>query len=104
LFLAALVRHHRRAVPRDFADKLPARMHGSLRATLLCLRFAGILWRARHDAALPLFRLSGVDEAISVELPADWIAAHPLTVFDLQQEARDLRATGLQFRLNAVAA
>jgi hypothetical protein len=26
-----------------------------------------------------------------------------LTVFDLQQEVRDLKATGLQFRLNAVS-
>jgi exopolyphosphatase/guanosine-5'-triphosphate,3'-diphosphate pyrophosphatase len=103
LFLAALVRHHRRAVPRGFSDKLPTRLHGSLRGTLLCLRFAGILCRSRDDAALPEFRLGVVDNAISADLPADWIESHPLTVFDLQQEARDLKATGLQFRLNAVA-
>jgi exopolyphosphatase/guanosine-5'-triphosphate,3'-diphosphate pyrophosphatase len=97
------VRHHRRAVPRGFSDKLPTRLHGSLRGTLLCLRFAGILCRGRDDGALPRFRLNGVDDAVSAELTADWIEAHPLTVFDLQQEARDLRATGLQFRLNAGA-
>jgi hypothetical protein len=54
--------------------------------------------------ALPAFRLHGGDDAISAELPADWIESHPLTVFDLQQEARDLKATGLQFRVNPVPA
>ena len=29
--------------------------------------------------------------------------AHPLTVFDLQQEARDLRAIGLQLRVEPAA-
>jgi hypothetical protein len=32
------------------------------------------------------------------------VEAHPLTVFDLQQETRDLKATGLLFRLEPVAA
>jgi hypothetical protein len=38
-----------------------------------------------------------------VNFPADWAAAHPLTLFDLQQEARDLKAIGLQLRIDSGA-
>jgi exopolyphosphatase / guanosine-5'-triphosphate,3'-diphosphate pyrophosphatase len=47
LFLAALVRHHRRAIPRGFTDRLPTRLHEPLRMTLLCLRLAAVLCRSR---------------------------------------------------------
>lgn len=99
MFLAALVRHHRRAIPRHFTDRLPARLHQPLRMTLLCLRLACILCRSRDDTAVPALRLSDGDSTITAGFPAQWLEANPLTVFDLQQEARDLKAIGLQLRL-----
>jgi exopolyphosphatase/guanosine-5'-triphosphate,3'-diphosphate pyrophosphatase len=99
LFLAALVRYHRRPIPRDFTDTLPTRMHEPLRMTLVCLRFACILCRSRDDEAIPVFRLSGTDNMMTADFPPDWVAVHPLTLFDLKQEARDLKAIGLQFRV-----
>jgi hypothetical protein len=30
----------------------------------------------------------------------EWAAAHPLTVFDLQQETKDLKSIGLQFQVD----
>jgi exopolyphosphatase/guanosine-5'-triphosphate,3'-diphosphate pyrophosphatase len=103
LFLATLVRHHRRAITRGFTDHLPTRLHEPLRMTLLCLRIGCILCRSRDDAAVPAFGLSVSDNTVTVGLPADWFEAHPLTVFDLQQEARDLKATGLLFRLEPLS-
>jgi len=82
---------------------LPTRLHEPLRITLLCLRFPCILSRSRDDSAIPEFRLSGSDNQITVSFPPDWTAAHPLTFFDLQQEARDLKAIGLQFQLDVGA-
>jgi exopolyphosphatase/guanosine-5'-triphosphate,3'-diphosphate pyrophosphatase len=99
-FLASLVRNHRRAIPRGFADKLPSRLHEPLRMTLMCLRLACILCRSRDDSAIPAFRLSGTDNMMTIGLPRDWVATHPLTVFDLQQEAKDLKAIGLQFHVD----
>jgi len=104
LFLAALVRNHRRGIPRAFTDQLPTRLHQPLRMTLMCLRFACILCRSRDDTAIPAFRLSGRDTTITVSFPADWVSAHPLTMFDLQQEAKDLKAIGLQLRIEAGSA
>jgi exopolyphosphatase/guanosine-5'-triphosphate,3'-diphosphate pyrophosphatase len=97
LFLAALVRHHRRAIPRGFTDLLPTRLHEPLRMTLWCLRFACILCRSRDDAAIPVFRLGAGDNTVTAAFDARWMENHPLTVFDLQQESRDLKAIGLQF-------
>lgn len=100
LFLAALVQNHRRAIPRGFADKLPARMHEPLRMTLFCLRFACILCRSRDDRTSPTFRMSGGDNMITASFPEGWKKSHPLTMFDLRQEAGDLESIGLQFRVS----
>lgn len=100
LFLATLVRHHRRTIPGSYADPLPTRLREPLRMTLFCLRFACILCRSRDDAALPEFRLSGSDNRITVGFPESWAELHPLTMFDLQQEAESLQAIGVRLRLS----
>jgi len=100
LFLAALVRNHRRAIPRSFADQLPTRLHEPLRMTLFCLRFATVLCRSREDEAIPPFRLSGGDSMITASFPEKWAESHPLTVFDLKHETRGLATIGLQFRVS----
>jgi exopolyphosphatase/guanosine-5'-triphosphate,3'-diphosphate pyrophosphatase len=99
LFLAALVRNHRRAIPSDYADKLPSRLIEPLRMTLFCLRFACVLCRTRDDHSIPTFKLSGNDNMITVDFAEDWKENHPLTMTDLQQESENLSAIGLQFRV-----
>ncbi len=100
LFLAVLVRNQRRSIRAGFADQLPTRLHEPLRMTLFCLRFACILCRSRDDEAIPPIRISGSDRTITVSFPEQWKEAHPLTMFDLQQETRDLESIGLQFRIS----
>ena len=100
LFLASLVRYHRRPIPSDYTDLLPTRLHEPLRMTLFCLRFACILCRSRDSQALPDFRLSGSDNRISVVFAADWAEQHPLTLFDLQQESKALAPIGIGFRVS----
>ncbi len=101
LFVAALVRHHRRAIPRDFARSLPGRMHVPLRFTLFCLRFACILCRTRDDLSIPGFSLIASDHDITAFLPAEWQRTHPLTMTDLNQEIQQLRAVGVNLILAA---
>jgi exopolyphosphatase/guanosine-5'-triphosphate,3'-diphosphate pyrophosphatase len=99
LFLAALVRHHRRPIPREYADKLPTRLLEPLRMMLFCLRFAGVLCRTRDAESVPPFMLSGTDNLITVDFPVDWKETHPLTMTDLMQESEQLKAIGLKFRV-----
>jgi exopolyphosphatase/guanosine-5'-triphosphate,3'-diphosphate pyrophosphatase len=100
LFLATLVRFHRRAIPGEYTDLLPTRLHEPLRMTLFCLRFACILCRSRDEASLPEFRLSGGDNRITAAFDDEWMESHPLTLFDLKQEAKQLAAIGLKFNVN----
>jgi exopolyphosphatase/guanosine-5'-triphosphate,3'-diphosphate pyrophosphatase len=99
LFLASLVRHHRRQIPGDYTDLLPTRLHEPLRMTLFCLRFACILCRSRDSQALPEFRLSGNDNRITVMFASDWAEKHPLTLFDLRQEVKTLAPIGINLRI-----
>jgi exopolyphosphatase/guanosine-5'-triphosphate,3'-diphosphate pyrophosphatase len=99
LFLAALVRNHRRRELHHFSKQLPLRMHEPLRMTLFCLRFACILCRTRDDEAIPSFKLSGSDNMITVNFPENWKANHPLTMADLEQESVDLKTIDIQFRV-----
>ena len=103
MFLATLVRYHRREIPKSYTDLLPTRLHEPLRTTLVCLRFACILCRGRDDESLPRFRLSGGDNRVTVGFDDDWMKAHPLTLFDLKQESRALATIGIKFRVNTSA-
>jgi len=99
LFLAALLRAHRRPISGDYADKLPTRLLEPLRIMLFCLRFACILCRTRDAESVPPFMLSATDAMITVDFPADWKERHPLTMTDLRQESEQLKAIGLRFRV-----
>jgi exopolyphosphatase/guanosine-5'-triphosphate,3'-diphosphate pyrophosphatase len=99
LFLATLVRYHRREIARDFARPLPSRLHEALRYTLFCLRLACIFCRSRDDAAIPDFRLSGSAGRFELDLDTEWRREHPLTMADLHRETQALRTIGLQCSL-----
>jgi exopolyphosphatase/guanosine-5'-triphosphate,3'-diphosphate pyrophosphatase len=99
LFLAALVRTHRRPIPGDYADKLPTRLLEPLRILMFCLRFACILCRTRDVDSVPSFMLSATDNMITVDFPANWKERHPLTMNDLRQESEQLQAIGIRFRV-----
>lgn len=99
LFLGALVRYHRRLVPRDYARMLPSRLHEPLRYTLVCLRLACIFCRSREDRAIPEFVLRVNDGTVSLRLPTGWRQSHPLTLTDLHQEVAQLRPIGLHFNM-----
>lgn len=103
LFLAALIRHHRRTVPGRFAEQLPSRLHEPLRITLFCLRFACILCRSREDDAIPDFSLSGHERSINIRFSETWAEQHPLTMADLELEIAMLRKVGLQLNIPQLA-
>lgn len=54
---------------------------------LRLLRLAVILCHRRDSSHQPPFTLQAEDNALSLSLPASWLAANPLTNAELQQEA-----------------
>jgi len=99
LFLAALVGYQRRDIPEDYAARLPKRLVKPLRITLLCMRLAWIFCRTREDEAVPVFRITLVDEVVYLALPAHWMETHPLTIADLEYEKKALQITGLNLQI-----
>ncbi len=99
LFLAALVGFQRRDVPKDYAARLPRRLHEALRITLLCMRLCWIFCRTREDEAIPNFSITLEADRVCLTLSANWMENHPLTIADLEDEELVLRTIGLQLDL-----
>jgi len=102
LFLAALVRFHRRPILGEFAQLLPSRLHLSLKQCLLCLRLACIFSRSRDSMAIPELRLKVSGKKFTIKLPQDWMRTHPLTMHDLQTEALEIRPMGIHLHIQAL--
>jgi len=95
LLLAALVRAHRRKFPPQAFAALPGGRTRARRLAVL-LRVAAVLHRSRSDSIDPEVVARADGDSLSLELPEGWLAAHPLTQADLEQEAAYLRAAGFK--------
>jgi exopolyphosphatase/guanosine-5'-triphosphate,3'-diphosphate pyrophosphatase len=93
--LAMLVRAHRRKFPQEEIAVHSARI---VRLAVL-LRLAVVLHRSRTTSPLPHIDLRADGDKLVMRFPDGWLASHPLTELDLQQEAAYLGAVPLQLEL-----
>lgn len=96
--LAALVRVHRRKFAVEVFDALPPPQRRAAMRLAVLLRLAVTLHRSRTPAGPPVPRVRVEGTGLRVQLPTDWLRAHPLTQADLAQEAAFLAAAGLRLR------
>jgi exopolyphosphatase/guanosine-5'-triphosphate,3'-diphosphate pyrophosphatase len=99
--LAALVRSHRRKVPRHGFDRIPDRLLPATRRLAALLRLAVLLHRSHEPEELPDLRLHAEGGSLTVVLPRAWLDARPLLRADLADEPAAFQALGLQLRLDA---
>jgi exopolyphosphatase/guanosine-5'-triphosphate,3'-diphosphate pyrophosphatase len=90
-FLAALVRNQRRALSLDSFTALPDRQESAALHCALLLRLAVLLHRSHSREDVPFRSLEASDGTLDLELPEDWLEAHPLTAADLATEVDYLR-------------
>lgn len=95
--LAFLVRGHRRKFPKEEYRQLPDTLRRPYRCLCLLLRLSVIMHRSRSKARLPAFSLKTEGTKIELSFPPGWLAHHPLTRADLEQEAAYLR--NIDFKL-----
>lgn len=62
--------------------------------SLMCLRLSVIFHRRRDNNLPPVIRLRIKGNGARLELPADWVLAHPLTDQSLQREAAEWARNG----------
>lgn len=84
--VATILRSHRRKPQREQFDALPPRFQRPARALTALLRLAVLLQRSRSHEALPPIRLEAGERSLSMQFPSGWLARHPLTGADLDQE------------------
>ncbi len=96
--LAALVRTHRRNVPKSAFEALPDRLAVPARRLAALLRLAVLLNRAREATPIPVPELTAEDERLTLVVPQDVIDPRPLLRADLIGEVDGMAGLGVQFR------
>ena len=97
--LAYLVRGQRRKFPGQRHGELPERMRLPALRTLVLLRLAILLHRARDTEPLPALALEVEDGTLALTLPRTWLQRHPLILADLDAELRQLEPHGLRLQM-----
>jgi len=97
--LARLVGAHRRKLVLEGLEELVPPWDRNAPYLIVLLRLAVLLHRGRSATALPPIDLAATARSLEVRFPARWLAEHPLTSADLQQEVDYLRASGFRMRV-----
>lgn len=96
MVLSALVLGHRRKFPVQELGALPKDAQACTRRLCVILRLAVLMNRGRSADAKPSPTLETDGDTLTLSFPDDWLAAHPLTQLELEQEAERLAAAGIQ--------
>ncbi len=94
-FLAALVRSHRRKIPKSAFDALPDRLLAAARRSAALLRIAALLHRSREADEIPEFDVEASERGLVLRLPRRWLDSRPLLRADLEGEPPDIAALGV---------
>ena len=97
--LAALVRTHRRGVPKSAFEMIPDRLLAATRHSAALLRLAVLLHRSHETDEMPLLRLRAAGEQLHLALDRTWVQARPLLRADLEGEPEDMLGLGLTLQL-----
>ena len=100
-FLAALVRTHRRRIPKSAFDALPDRLLGAARRSAALLRISALLHRARDSEEIPRLELDVDGAHMVLRLDRRWLEDRPLLRADLEGEPADIAPLGVQLVIAA---
>ncbi|HET8819257.1 MAG TPA: Ppx/GppA phosphatase family protein [Xanthomonadaceae bacterium] len=100
-FLAALVRAHRRRVPRHAFDALPDRVLDAARRSTQLLRLAMLLHRAQQAGPIPRLEAHADGSQLTIVLDRAWLDARPLLAADLEGEPADSAPLGIRLSIQA---
>ena len=101
-FLAALVRTHRRGIPKSAFDAIPDRLLAAARRTAALLRIAVVLHRSHEADVIPELTLHAEGDALGIVLDKRWLDARPLLRTDLASEPEELADLGVAMGFDAV--
>ncbi|MBB1126344.1 Ppx/GppA family phosphatase [Thiospirillum jenense] len=93
--LATLVLGHRRKLPMDTFMSLSGTARECTRHLCVILRLAVLIHRGRSASAKPTPEVIAQNEHLTLMFPTGWLATHPLTRLELEEEAQRLITAGI---------
>lgn len=99
LFMATLARLQRQSLTASSLKPLPPRLVEPARHAVALLRIALSLHRSRQDKPPPVALRPQGGRTLGLSFPQGWLAAHPLSRYDLEDEQRQLKRIGLNLKL-----
>lgn len=93
-FLAFLIGSQRHSISLSRIEQLPVSWRDSALRLAMLLRLAVLLNRSRSQAEIPAANIAVTPESLSLKFDAEWLAANPLTVADLNREIGYLESVG----------
>ena len=100
-FLAALVRTHRRGIPKSAFDALPDRLLSAARRSAALLRLAVLLHRSHENGEIPRLELRANGPKLALTVSRRWLDERPLVKADLQGEPEDMAGLGIELQVVA---
>jgi len=97
--LATVLRCHRRKPDASALRALPERLYLPAIRVMVLLRLAVLLHRGRSAEPLPPIELRVDGKSLLIDLPQDWLDAHPLTRADLGQERDYLKPLDIKLQV-----
>jgi exopolyphosphatase/guanosine-5'-triphosphate,3'-diphosphate pyrophosphatase len=97
--VAAVVGSHRRKLNLVQLQELMPPWHLKAEFLIVLLRLAVLLHRGRGPRALPQIVLKPKGRSLVIAFPNGWLAEHPLTAADLEQEVGNLQTAGFRLRV-----
>jgi exopolyphosphatase/guanosine-5'-triphosphate,3'-diphosphate pyrophosphatase len=92
--LSAIVRGHRRKLRIEYFDTVADDARASAVLQCLLLRLAVLLNRSRRPGPEPTLHVDAENRAFDLRFGGGWLEEHPLTIADLDEEARQWKAVG----------
>lgn len=86
--LAAMVRSHRRKFATQEFEPISKTRRDAIKHLARLLRLAVVLNHSRGAHPVPVPKLSVHQQQLTLTMPDGWLASHPLTAKDLQQESQ----------------
>ncbi|MCI4567496.1 exopolyphosphatase [Lysobacter sp. CFH 32150] len=100
-FLAALVRTHRRNIPKSAFENIPDRLLAAARRSVALLRLAVLMHRSHEADAIPALKLTAAGNKLALTLPKRWLDTRPLLREDLTGEPEDIAGLGIALEIEA---
>ncbi len=97
--LAQLVGAHRRKIRFEALQDLNPPWHIKAEFLIILLRLAVLLHRGRSRKAQPKIEIRVAGRSMEIAFPPGWIAAHPLTAAELEQEIEYQKSVGFRMKL-----